>query len=525
MALQAVLHAAWRRNHDLAALPKLEALLLNGLPADHVRHTETSVLRELLGFLVNLEDQLTRGRHDQRVRALRLDFLRHRRLLHDIDQHRQHKCAGLSTSSLGKPDDIALLQADGNGCHLDGRWLLVASLVHGFPERFGQRALVPGAVGQRWVGAPVGNVEVFSEDAPVALRHLLQLLGSPVARHQHVATVVLVRPLLGSLLPGELLRGELLPAAHLRQQLPLVQRRLLLLLPAVSACTHPPAKQERGLMEIVVQWVEVLRCVFAVLPIKIELELVGGLQHALLHLLLPEILRLDALQLLQPVHIVLAHMPVARRVIHATGVPRVAVAGSLHVGGQLPALVAHPLQACALSFHLFLALLERQLLSLRLCQKHRLCQACLLFLLLLQQLLQGEWLLLGLLLPFLLLLFLRQILLVDGASWPPAVCVRSRVLMAAPLIVVALKPHAATRSLSPLLLWGPAPVALPALVRAPAPAALAVPLSVSVPFPSPVAVPLPLPAFAPPPAAVTAPLAIALAIPVVPAGHGACLPQ
>mmetsp|Transcript_27138 Transcript_27138/g.76569 ORF Transcript_27138/g.76569 Transcript_27138/m.76569 type:complete len:371 (-) Transcript_27138:887-1999(-) len=271
--LQAVDHAAWCGHDDLAAPAELEALLLDGLPADDVCDTEAGVLRQLAGFLINLEDQLTRRRHHQGVRALGLDLFCHGRLLLDVNEHWQNKGGGFATPGLSKPDDIALLEADGNGCHLNGGRLLVACLVDSLPEGLRQRALVPAAVGQRRIGPAVRNVEVLTEDAPVPLRHVGQRLGAPVGVCAHVVLVVLGSPVKCSLLPLELLRCHLLAVTHLGQQFPLMLRCRLLLLASVRPRPHPSPKQQRRLVQRVVQRVQVFRGVLCVLPVKVELEL------------------------------------------------------------------------------------------------------------------------------------------------------------------------------------------------------------------------------------------------------------
>ena len=85
---------------------------------DHVmrlhqhQHQHQKLYLDLLG-------ELASGRHNDSIWAVRGHLLRHERLLHYVDQHGQHESGRLSRTSLGYSNDIALLQADGDGRPLD----------------------------------------------------------------------------------------------------------------------------------------------------------------------------------------------------------------------------------------------------------------------------------------------------------------------------------------------------------------------------------------------------------------------
>mmetsp|Transcript_9798 Transcript_9798/g.35907 ORF Transcript_9798/g.35907 Transcript_9798/m.35907 type:complete len:538 (+) Transcript_9798:305-1918(+) len=299
---QAVGEAARGGDDDLAALAQLQALLVDRLAAHDGHHAVVEVARELDGLLFDLLRQLPRRCHDDGVWALARVLLRHGRQAPDVLEHGQHERARLARARLRDADHVALHQAQRNGHHLDRRRLLVAHLFDGALDRHREGALLPVADGVGQAASLGGDVEVLAEDAPVALGHLVERLVRPVRVRLHVVGVVGLLALHGAALGLLFLARELHAGAAAQRgaQLLLVYRVHFLLLLAVDARAQAASEEQVRVAHALERRVGLHGGVLTRLPVEVELELLAGLEHLLLLLLLPEVLPLYLLQLPLP---------------------------------------------------------------------------------------------------------------------------------------------------------------------------------------------------------------------------------
>ena len=93
--------------------------------------------------------------------------------LADVDEQGQDEGSCFTGTCDGDTDEIATLQGDRDGSALNGGGFSVAHTLYDSHDAVRQTRLVPVAHGVGDGAALGGNVEVFLEDAPVALAHVL----------------------------------------------------------------------------------------------------------------------------------------------------------------------------------------------------------------------------------------------------------------------------------------------------------------------------------------------------------------
>mmetsp|Transcript_13471 Transcript_13471/g.32986 ORF Transcript_13471/g.32986 Transcript_13471/m.32986 type:complete len:573 (-) Transcript_13471:330-2048(-) len=152
-----VLQPPWGAHHDLHAAPQRVHLLLLGHAAVHAHGAHAALGARVVQHLVDLQRQLARGRHDERVRSLALAHHARLALSRDVRQHGQTKAQRLARPSGGDTDEVVARQDDGPALRLDGGRCLelarrvqhvgwqarVLKLEHGREARVGGRAVAP----------------------------------------------------------------------------------------------------------------------------------------------------------------------------------------------------------------------------------------------------------------------------------------------------------------------------------------------------------------------------------------------
>ena len=104
-------------------------LILLNQHTDHADGLDAERLAELDALLLDLLRQFARRRQNDGVGPL-VDVLQalHLRQRHDPDEEWEEEGGRLAGACLGNADDVAVLETDGNGLALDGRWLFVADV-------------------------------------------------------------------------------------------------------------------------------------------------------------------------------------------------------------------------------------------------------------------------------------------------------------------------------------------------------------------------------------------------------------
>mmetsp|Transcript_19042 Transcript_19042/g.42440 ORF Transcript_19042/g.42440 Transcript_19042/m.42440 type:complete len:377 (-) Transcript_19042:35-1165(-) len=140
--------------------------------------------QQLFALLLNLQRQLSRRRHDHRERALLLYTLEvYFGQVQQVADEGHHEGTGLTRPRLGDTHDVSVRHAHRYGLSLDRRGLLVPSVLYRLHHCVRKLSLCPVPQRQRRSPPLDADVEVLSENAPVSLRHVCQLLVRPVPPH------------------------------------------------------------------------------------------------------------------------------------------------------------------------------------------------------------------------------------------------------------------------------------------------------------------------------------------------------
>mmetsp|Transcript_103934 Transcript_103934/g.298684 ORF Transcript_103934/g.298684 Transcript_103934/m.298684 type:complete len:710 (-) Transcript_103934:505-2634(-) len=299
--VQGIAQTAGRGQANLGTLAQGEGLLLCISATDDADDTHAGDIgRELLGLLLNLQDQFSARSQDDAIGTVLGRRVSQRWQILDVCQQRKHVGCGFPTACFGDCDQVAVLARNGNGLHLNGRGLGITNLVDGLKQLPRQGALSPDSHGVRHPAAADEDLEVLAEDAPIAGGHLVHRFFRPMH-------LVIVFALDVALLEADGLLRRLDERRDVfasvlrafRDQL-FVETVIFALLTYINACTVTTAEEQLRLTPLRVERIVVAsHCVVVRIPLEVEdiPELLGRLLHLLLCLLHAQVMFLNELKL------------------------------------------------------------------------------------------------------------------------------------------------------------------------------------------------------------------------------------